>query len=266
MHLPARPLLVGLFLLTCAPAAWAQTDRCGPDMRALFDHQAGDVFQYNQVTTREAEGKRVGAGLIRKVRILRRIEAAESLAYEVEVRERRRTSTNGIPDIQIQYDMFREIQAYRDGPGNPFDACDGDTVSMPERPETPEAFRTRVVLVKGDTSTFPLAERDLRMKYFGYELWTPAGLPVVDRYYFTRYAEGLGIVKMMVIGRGVNPFDSLMLIGYVKGGDTVGVVHPDADFGPTTALRPGMPPRAEPAFDARILFDPLGRRRMPSAL
>ncbi len=261
----ARPRFVGLILLACVASAQAQADRCGPDTRALFNFQAGDIFQYNRITWDSVGGKGVLIRMIRKLSILRRLEAADSLAYEVEVRERRLTSTNDTNDVQARYDMFRETQAYRIGPGNPFDACSGDTVSMPIGPETSESFRTEVALDKGNTGIFPLAKPDLRIKRFGYPLWTSAGLPVQDRYFFKDYAEGLGLVKMMRIGLGLSLFDSLTLIGYRKGGNTVGVIHPDADFGPATALPPKMPPQAEPFSSATNQFDLLGRRYPLSA-
>ena len=159
----------------------------------------------------------------------------------------------------MRYRSFREIKAHPAGPGNPFDGCTGDTVPMPEGPDSAGPYSTLPVSYRGHKGLFSLAKPDLRMKQFGSPLLDSAGRPADSVYFFKTYAEGFGLVKIYHFDRRTQLYDSLTLIGYAKAGDSAGLVHPDAFYMPSTALRRATMEAAHPS-GARTRFDPLGRR------
>jgi len=257
--------------LAIAAQAQASASACLPGVREIFDFHVGDVFQYLLIKPGDVPG--TSLEIVRKYRVVSRNESGSTLTYDFSGFEARTSLKNGI-EVGKTYPNYSETRAYRDTAHSPFNGCPGDYVPMTSAPD----MDTRVEALRGDTSVFHLAGPGLRMKTYGRTLgkWQDNVFnQVVDGEQRETYAEGLGLVSGSYGGYPTPP-DTTSLIGYVKGGDTVGVVTPDSSFWTTTALNAPAARRTgkflqgdggvTPAYDAQGRAWPaMGARGNPPA-
>lgn len=261
----------GLTLLAVAARGQSPAPSCGPGVREIFDFHVGDVFQYRTVGTVPYPG---GSGFfnetIRKYKVVSRNESGFIRTYDLSSLEFNATLRNGVLQSRT-YSDHAETRAYFDTAGSPFNGCAGAIVPMTSSDQSyvsngNPVIVTRVEELRGDTSAFPLAKPGLRMKAYGRVQGMRQDTviaPIPDAGPVETYAEGLGLVSAdygYTIG---GAHTRTLLIGYVKDGDTVGVVSPDSSFwhpsalNPPTARRSGA--RGLPGAEAGPAYDAAGR-------
>ncbi|MBW8888007.1 MAG: hypothetical protein JF616_09650 [Fibrobacteres bacterium] len=230
---------LGVLLPSIAARAQTTTPACGPGVREIFDFHVGDIFQY-RIYSQDPVGMGHNKEVIRKYEVVSRNESGFIRTYDFSGLESRRSLIGNVVAEQ-SYNDYQETRAYLDTAGSPFNGCPGEIVRMIPDPDLnirAGGGYTRVQALRGDTSKFALAGPDLRMKaYGGRELGRVQDsviIPVLDWDEEGTYAEGLGLVYAYF--RSLGPYTRVDLVGYVKDGDTVGVVSPDTSFRHTTAL------------------------------
>lgn len=271
--------LVGLILLAVAAQARPSASGCAPGWREIFDFQVGDVFQIRSFHENFPLGEHPNLETLRKYRVISRQDSGASRTYVFRGWEKRTQSYYGAVDpVRIDTAAYSETRTYRDTANDPFDGCSGSLVPMPHT-GPPDQLYTQVETHTGDTAVFPLAQAGLRMKTYGRRLGemrdtSVAWLADVDL--LETYAEGLGMVSAFYGGYDAAS-TRYSLVGYAKGGDTVGVVSPDWSFWHPIALKSPVTNRLGSARDAMgaklATYDsqgrhapPMGTQRSPSAM
>jgi hypothetical protein len=261
-------LFAGAFLLL-GLAVEIRAAACTPGAFDLFDFQVGDVFQY-QVTT-PLPDQAASAGRVvttRKYRIASRTASGPIRLYRIEGRYRQVVTRTGETPADPTFGGIEEEMSVVDTVKNPFAGCDKEIVPMPPSFGYRSTFWTRVQAWVGDTSVFALAGSGLRMKTYGRELGMWVGgdaiSPIMDTWQSQAYGEGLGLLRASIGGMNAGDAYTQTLVGYSKGGVTVGVLSPDSAFYGTTAIRPraessriGTPSASTSAMEQA--FDPAGR-------
>lgn len=270
--------LVGLILLALTAQAGTSASGCAPGWRQLFDFQVGDVFQVRDFHENFPLGEHPNLETLRKYRVISRRDSGASRTYVFGGWEKRTQSYYGSANpVQVDTARYSETRIYRDTANDPFEGCSGSLVPMPHTGPHDQLY-TQVETHTGDTAVFPLARAGLRMKTYGRRLGEMRDTSVawlVDVDLLETYAEGLGMVSAFYGGYDAAS-TSYSLVGYVKGGDTVGVVSPDSNFWYPIALNPPEAHRMgsvrnamgtrQSAYDAQgRLAPPMGMRRNPSA-
>ena len=250
----------GLAWLAVAAHGQSSSPGCGPGVREIFDFHVGDVFQY-RIYSQTLDGILHFEEVIRKYKVVSRNESGFIRTYDFTGLVSHSTMASGVL-VSRTYGSETKTAAYLDTVGSPFNACAGAIVPMTSDP----AFVTRAEELRGDTSAFPLAKPGLRMKAYGRVLGKLQDTAIVrlpDLDQRETYAEGLGLVSAYYGGYG--PYSQTSLIGYVKDGDTVGVISPDSSFLhpdaliPPAARRTGPEGRAGTAAQASPVYDAAGR-------
>jgi hypothetical protein len=261
-------------LTSIAARAQTTTPTCSPGVREIFDFHVGDIFQY-RIYSQAIEGMGHYSEIIRKYKVVSRNESGFIRTYDFSGWESHSSLLEKVL-IEKSFNSYQGTGTYLDTMNSPFNGCPGEIVSMTDG----QGLDTRVEAFLGDTSVFPLAGPSLRMKRYGYQLgWRKdtAIVRIIDgNGTLETYAEGLGLVSASYTSLG--PFTRTYLVGYVKGGDTVGVVSPDSSFWHTTslqspaALRTGSGGFTTGAEGIRSAYDAqgrqiqaMGKRRSPSA-
>jgi hypothetical protein len=230
-------------------------------VREIFDFHVGDVFQYLIIKPGVVPGTRVE--VLRKYKVASRNESGFTRTYQFTGMEYRSALNSGVI-VERSYNTYNGTGTYPDTAHSPFNGCPGEIVPMTSNPN----LETRVEGLRGDTSAFRLAGPGLRMKAYGRTLgiWQDTVfLQALDVDQKETYAEGLGLVSGSYGGYPIPPATT-SLIGYVKGGDTVGVVSPDSTFLHPLALKPPAAHRTEPgglpqgAGSVMPAYDGQGRR------
>jgi len=233
------PLFAGLALAIGAQAQ-SPAPACLPGVREIFDFHVGDVFQYLLIKPGVVPGTRVE--IVRKYKVASRNESGFTRTYQFTGMEAR-SALNGGVIVERSYNTYNETGAYPDTAHSPFNGCPGEIVPMTSEPN----LYTRVEGLRGDTSVFRLAGPGLRMKAYGRTLgiWRDTTfLQAIDVEQREAYAEGLGLASGSYGGYPIPPATT-SLVGYVKGGDTVGTVSPDSSFWHTLALKSPAAHRTE---------------------
>lgn len=254
--------MAGLAWLAAAAHGQSSSPGCGPGVREIFDFHVGDVFQY-RIYGQTLDGILHFEEVIRKYKVAARNESGFIRTYDITGLVSHSTIDKGVL-VSKTYGSETKTVAYLDTAGSPFNGCAGAIVPMTSDP----SLVTRVEELRGDTSAFPLAKPGLRMKAYGRVLGilrdTAIG-PIADADQRETYAEGLGLVSAYY--GGIGPYSRTALIGYVKDGDTVGVISPDSSFWHPNALTPPAARRAGPesrigtAAQTSPVYDAAGRRR-----
>lgn len=267
---PDLSSLAGILAIACLalPAhTSARPDTCSPDFRDIHDFQVGDVFQRATYTTDPITGA-MALQTIRKYTILTENRSSPAnVIYGVTGIKVRIEFKEGKPWKRTS-EAYQENVEYLDVASHFLNQCEGAIVKVPS-PVGGGSLQSKVQLLTGGKDSFKLAKETTVMKSIGgTELGTYRDgvlFPVQDLSYRETYVEGLGLVVWTVSSwMYVN---SEVLEGYIRAGETVGVITPDSELLETTSI--GSPRTQSPRTGAALRgigfgqwngFDLRGRR------
>jgi hypothetical protein len=265
---PAQVLYLGsiLFVLTGHTAqAASQVDTCSPKFRAIYDFQVGDIFERS--STQSGLYGLPDSITVSKSTITSKLAGPGEVTYTVTGIIQRAYFKQG-KEVNRVARTFADTLHYVDSVSAPLNQCKDAYVRI--RPEdTLSRFVSKIGVATGKTPSFPLSDSSTRLKSIGEggvgTLNQGVFKPISDYTYFQAYAEGLGLVEYSEWSW--EPIIKISLTGYVKAGDTVGVVTPDPKLlEATTILKtssqariPGFP-SSKTGFGRWNGFDLQGRQ------
>jgi hypothetical protein len=270
------------YVFFLVPVASLFAAPCSPNLKEIYHFQVGDIFQHRKAAQCGCGSK---SDWEYKRTVLSKRVSGDTLEYRFHVKEIRiETPTQGGLFSKTIYSQYEQTQVLVDTPGSTANRCPGDTVPIFRDDwtemrgaysivQTPIALDQTLSFIPDHLKTKTMG--DSLGQVYGMEngKYVPYSPPIggfQNRIQMT-LVETLGVVSWWNWTEGGA---STILIGYVRNGDTLGVIWPDSQFGIPTSIRnphsgtvtdftskslPGVNPdlwnRGRPRFDVS------GRRR-----
>jgi hypothetical protein len=187
----------------------------------IYNFQVGDVFQYKSEWMSFAMGW--GGTTLLKQKILSRDSTSAGYSYSVEqCRKYWDVSITGIPGpVHHEYQII--TKNYTDSETNKLNHFPGQMVMNPLGPGYSEYYVSEMTIKTdtGQTISRIVGGHETGLFYYcGTDTLAPMGETFSDE-----YTTGLGAVGYY--NNGFESYDYTHLIGYVKNGDTIGIIYPD---------------------------------------
>jgi hypothetical protein len=197
-----------------------------PGFMGIYHYQVGDVFQYKYEWMSFAMGN--GGKTLLKQRIISRDSTLTGYSYLVEQCSKWwDVSSNGIPGPAHHQYQITTIN-YTDSATGKLNHFPGQLVRNPLDPSFTEPFVSGMTIRKdtGQTTSRIIGGPGFALCYDdGSDTLSPAN--GAFNYFSNEFTTGLG--EVAYIENGFEWYNYMNLIGYVKNGDTTGIVYPD-DF------------------------------------